>query len=206
MSASAPPSAGVAAATRAIRVGISGASSVGKATLAQRLQDRLRSTRFNVGQVSLIHHVGREMIRPGRTHDDMTAFDDYAAYFQRHLRNLSGQPVGCTIYVRTVFDALAYAEVNGNLTGVWMEMAHEIALLGAEKFHVYFYVPIEPHVPFVPNEYRNTDPAYRGRIDKFIRKVLEEFVPGFVELRGTLEQRLAAATAAVEAPLRRASV
>jgi nicotinamide riboside kinase len=180
-----------------LRIGISGSMSVGKKTLAGALYRELNGRSY-IEQVVLFQDVGRQMIRAGRTADSATEFADYAAYFQRHLANINGRPMGCMLHVRTLFDTIAYAEVNGNFTGEWMNMVREMARLCAEKFSAYFYVPVEPHVPIVDDGVRSTDPIYREQIDAAIGRVLREFVPSYVEVKGTVERRVTTALAAID--------
>ena len=180
-----------------LRAGISGSMSVGKKTLASGLYKEL-NRRSHFEQVVLVQDVGRQMIMSGRTADSATEFSDYAAYFQRHLANINGHPAGCTLHVRTLFDTIAYAEVNGNFAGEWMSMAKEMARLCAEKFTAYFYVPVEAHVPITDDGVRSTDPVYRGRIDAAIGRVLREFMPSYIEVKGTIDQRVTIALEAIE--------
>jgi nicotinamide riboside kinase len=186
-----------------LRVGISGSMSVGKKTLASALSNELNGRPY-IEQVVLFQDVGRQMISAGRTADRATEFGDYAAYFQRHLANINGRPVGCMLHVRTLFDTIAYAEVNGNFTGEWMSMAREMARLCAEKFDTYFYVPIESCVSIVNDGVRSTDPKYREQIDAAIGRVLREFMPSYVQVNGTVQQRVTTALAAIDSACRRA--
>jgi len=182
----------------AYRIGISGSMSVGKKTLANALREQLNSHPL-VDQVVVLEDVGRKMIKAGRTADKRTNFDDYAAYFRQHLANLNSlRRVGCVLHVRTLFDTIAYAEVNGNFAGEWMEMSREMARLCAQQFDIYFYIPVEPHVKIVNDGIRSTDPLYRDQIDVSICKVIREFAPQFVELRGTVEERVRKALLTIE--------
>ena len=174
------------------RIGVSGSMSVGKKTLVAALQRRLEE-REDVSQVAIFSDVGRTLIEEGRSSDKATRFRDYPEYFRRHLNNVLGRPTGCTFHIRTVFDTIAYARVNGNLSGDWMPLAEEIGRLCSEKFDSYFYIPVEAFVPLEADGVRSTDPVYRERIDAAIKGVLREFVPTYVELRGTVEDRAAVA-------------
>jgi len=180
-----------------LRIGISGSMCVGKKTLAAKLQTELNG-RGDVEQVVVYQGVGREMIRAGRTSDGATAFPDYPAYFQRHLQNVNGRQIGCVLHVRTLFDTIAYAEVNGNFKGEWMAMAREMARLYSEKFAAYLYVPIEAHVPMIEDGVRSTDLTYQKKMDVTLRRVLGELMPSFVEIRGTVEQRVSDALAEID--------
>ncbi|MFL9829098.1 AAA family ATPase, partial [Rhodoplanes sp. SY1] len=104
------------------------------------------------------------------------------------------------IYVRTLFDTLAYAKVNGNFAGDWIKMAGEVSRICADKFNAYIYVPIESHVPVVNDGVRNTDLEYRRRIDVAIHQALKEYIPWFVEVRGSLEERVQSALDAIVEP------
>jgi hypothetical protein len=185
--------------TQCIRIGMTGASSVGKSTLALKLKEAL-GRRPDVGYIPMVDGVGRKLIQAGRSQDRETTFEDYGAYFREHLENLYNQPLTrYVIYTRTFFDPLAYADASGKLVGDWMNMARAAARMVAEKFSVYFYVPVEDGVPLEDDGLRSTDAVFQADLDRAVVRVLGEFVPWAKEVRGTVDERTALALAVIDA-------
>lgn len=186
---------GVFAPVRAIRIGISGAASVGKSAFARALYEQLAGQAR--GNVQLISGVARTMIVSGRTRDHETSADDYAAYFRAHLENLNRRSTGYMIYDRTFYDTLAYAYANRNLPPDWLELVHEVGRLVAAQFDIYFYIPLEPNVALEEDGIASTDSDYIEEIDRAIEKVLREYLHEFIVIRGDTEERLATALPAI---------
>lgn len=184
---------------RRVLIGISGASGVGKSTLARALHGELSSRplsdiKLPDQSVTLCESPGRRLVRAGVTADDDTTFEDYAVYFKAHLDRLNASSSGVFIFDRTLLDTLAFAEVNKNLTGPWLEFAREVARSYSLALDIAVYIPIEAHV----KAERPVDADYLRRFDAGLRNVLNHYFPDFVTAAGSVEERLQTTLGAVK--------
>lgn len=106
---------------------------------------------------------------------------------------------------RNIEEALAdrpfvISDTDSLMTAAWAEMMLGTVpdqLLGARKADLYLHCAID--VPFVDDGLRIFgNPIERQRFDSITRNVLEQAGVRVVEIRGSWEQRLATASAAVE--------
>lgn len=176
---------------RRVLIGISGASGVGKSTLARALHGELSARplsniRLPDQSVTLCESPGRRLVSAGVSADDDTTFEDYALYFRAHLDRLNASNSGVFIFDRTLLDTLAFAEINKNLTGPWLEFAREVARSYSLALDLAVYIPIESHV----KAERAVDDEYLRRFDAGLRNVLNHYFPDFVTASGTVDNRL----------------
>jgi predicted MPP superfamily phosphohydrolase len=161
-------------------VGISGASSEDRSEFCRKLRERLAARYGKEVPVSLTPSPGRDLVEKGLSFDANTKSEDYAAYLCRHMTNVNEAPSGIVIFERTLLDTLAFAELNQNLTGDWLELARQLAIACASRMDAYFYIPY-------PDQ--SSDP-YSRRLDTSIWTVLTRLIPSFTRLDGSLEDRI----------------
>ncbi len=99
------------------------------------------------------------------------------------------------ISTRSIVDRFAYTRAN-KLNRKVMKFYRELIPSTLDKYTILFYIPVEDHVPLVLDGVRSVDKKYRDKVDKIIKKILKEYdseLPLMIELRGTIDDRVATA-------------
>lgn len=173
-----------------VKIGISGAQSVGKTTTCHKLVSLI--DRKYKAQVSstLVSEVARGLIVHGATSDKETRQEDYARYISKHINNFfNSNSSTLAIFDRTLVDVLAYARANGNLHPYWVQLLEDLVRIMSRAFHLYYFVPIQASVPIEDDGVRETDPKYRQAIHDEIENILKAHFPKYIALTGEIDVR-----------------
>ena len=152
-------------------IGVSGMSGRARSTFCQDLHNRLHRRYGDSVKIDLVPSFAGELIKEGRSHDQLTRPDDYAAYLRRHFANLNRTDADVIILDRTLLDTLAFAELNGNLASDWLDLTQVIAETTAQKMFAYFFVP------YAPADTDNSgERQYRERLDTSLWTVVNRYI------------------------------
>jgi nicotinamide riboside kinase len=172
-------------------LGICGAPSTGKTTLAQALSAELRAAGLSC---TLLAEPARELARQGVRIDAAMQPQDYDAFLAAYIARDAGC-VGLGIADRTPADHYCYLAVNGGVEP-WFEAWHHHAALSAlEPYRVLLYLP--PELRLVDDRFRITSTEYRQQLDRQLTAFLALSGVPVVEVHGSRAARLAAALAVV---------
>ncbi len=166
------------------RIAIVGSFSTGKTTVATRLATELG--------LPLLPEVAREVAALGFELDKNATPELETLIFLRQLRN--EQTHAAFVGDRSLIDVMTYASwVMDNQTwrketALW-ETCVDIAHLNlrSQYSHVY-YLPIE--FPIMLDGLRPDDPAFQADIDTRLVKILTSFDIPFVEISGSVDERI----------------
>lgn len=178
-----------------VRIALSGAHGVGKTTLCDQLTNVFSEVFPNVSIVK-VGNISRDLIAQKKVKPDVhSSIEDYYVYVSEYIRRLLNANGNFILHDRTLIDAMAYIGYNQNFSEYFWDMLSEITRLYTNQIHIYFYVPIE--FPLVLDGVRRNDEQYQRDIDGRIVKSLEKLYVPYVELRGTLEQRIETSVACI---------
>lgn len=187
-----------------IKLGISGAQSVGKTTTCHKLVSVI--DRKYKGEVStnLVSEVARGLIVQGVTSDKETREEDYARYMSKHINNFFNAN-SCTIglFDRTLVDVLAYARANRNLHHYWLQLLEDLVKIVSKAFNIYYLVPIQSIVPLEDDGIRETDPEYRQAIHSELENILKSYFPDYITLYGEVDSRANRAFQSLDSTLKK---
>ncbi len=180
-------------------VAVSGAQGVGKTTFCQDLRQRLEEMdlEFNV---CMRGDVARTLKQRGVGIDGATKAHEYPLYLNAHLTNLREASEGSelTILDRTLVDTLSYAIANGNLHVNWLHCMTSVARMVLSLIQVYFFIPVEPWLPLVDDNVRETDKEYQMILNRVMWQTLTSLRKDIVVIKGSREARVSRAIAAME--------
>jgi thymidylate kinase len=168
-------------------VAVSGAQSVGKTTFCLDLRDELQ--RKGTVSVEVRTRVARDLKAKGIASDQFTDADEYPLYFRRHFENLL-RPSAADVVIldRSVLDTIAYAQLNGNVSPVWLGLCERLAELLIPLVHMYFYIPVEFGVE--DDGIRCTDNDYQSQLATIMETVIKAYYPTRIIMTGSREQRV----------------
>jgi nicotinamide riboside kinase len=172
-------------------LGLSGAPSTGKSTLARALAQALNAQGI---PCALLGEPARELARRGVRIDDAMGLGDYDAFLGAYISRDEACP-GLGVADRTPADHYSYLVANQPLPPEFMRRHHAAALSALERYRVVLYLP--PELPLVDDNFRILRPDYRAVLDTAIQALLAESSVPVVTLQGPRPLRLAHALAAV---------
>lgn len=169
--------------SRRCHISISGAMSVGKATLARGLSN-------GRNDIIVLPDIGRTMLARARGADKRANDEDYLEYLRLHFCNMARNDHPISVHIRSIIDVYAYARIDGSLKDGTVNAMRDAARLAASFFDLIAYIPIEEHVPITADGARSIDKEYRSTLDESIRLVFTELGIEFVEITGSVEERV----------------
>ncbi len=170
-----------------VLIGICGAPSVGKTTLARKLVLRLAKAG---APAELLPEVARIVAEQGVAIDQAMEAADYDAFLAGY-RARDAAAAGLAIADRTPVDHYSYLAANANAGPELRARHHSAVLHDIARYRLLLYLPIE--FPLRADGFRITDPAYQQLLDEAIRALLAEVAEAFVPLLRRLQfDRLAA--------------
>jgi nicotinamide riboside kinase len=176
-----------------VLIGICGAPSVGKTTLARKLTARLAQAG---APAHVLPEVARILAERGVAIDQAMGAADYDAFLAGY-RERDSAAAGLAIADRTPVDHYSYLAVNANASPEQLVRHHAAVLADVRRYRLLLYLSIE--FPLRPDGFRITDPVYQRSLDEAIRALLGETDVPWVALAGQRGMRLRAAEAAVQA-------
>lgn len=168
-------------------IGFTGTHSTGKTTLLEALskEEEFKNYELGLGWTRSIRDMGFKLNEDG---DENTQ----KALFMTHLYNLhmgSDQ----LLMDRTLIDVLAYAtdhfregKIDKEIYHKWTGLVYNI--IQNDVYDKIYYIP--PEIPLITDDTRSSNENYRNRIDVIIKILLEELGVKFVEITGTVEERV----------------
>ncbi len=166
---------------------LQGAQSVGKTTLALRLQERL-SISYNICCLS---DIGRTLIKGGVTHDISTTMEDYFAYYYMHTKNFNkilSSNFDVVIMDRSYIDVVTYSRLMHGKDN-WIEkLGIELIELFNKYVNYIVYLPIE--FPIVPDGIRNENEHSQAKFDKTIVEIMKCIKLPYHTITGSVDTRL----------------
>ena len=172
-------------------LGICGAPSTGKTTLARLLHREL--TALGV-ECALLGEPARELAPQGVRIDAAMQPEDYETFLNAYL----ARDAGCAVLGvadRTPVDHYSYLAANRGLAPEFMLRHHDAALGALSRYRALLYLP--PRLRLVDDRFRITDQAYRDALDTAIRALLRGARVPVFSVTGPRPVRLAAALAVV---------
>ena len=161
-----------------------GAQGTGKSTVLRNFDGRMNTVTEVVR--NLAKDKGIRVNEDGNEHGQRVIFDTY-----KEILSKTETPF---ISDRGLPDVLAYTCYNMKDKGLMGEKVLEDQMNEFIKFQndypdtVYFYVPIEFDV--VWDGFRSVDEEFRAEIDKNIKDLLDAMQVDYIELRGTVQERV----------------
>lgn len=176
-----------------VLIGICGAPSTGKTTLARRLTARLAQAG---APAALLPEVARILAERGVAIDQAMGAADYDAFLEGY-RERDTAAAGLAIADRTPVDHFSYLAANANATPEQLGRHRTTVLADIHRYRLLLYLPIE--FPLRPDGFRITDVGYQRQLDAAIRELLDAVAVPWLTLSGQRSVRLKAAEAAVRA-------
>jgi thymidylate kinase len=165
------------------KIFISGAHGVGKTTLLNAILSKILLEEHHV-----IPSVSREVHKLGFPINERTNWDtqlliasSYYSQFMMHKKVLCD---------RSLIDVLAYSFLIIEMDAKKLDVIETFALTMQKTNCIYFYVPIEFSLQEDKTGIRSRDPNYRAKIDLCILDCFESYKIPFVEVKGTIEERI----------------
>lgn len=180
-----------------MRIAIVGAHGVGKTTLGQYIAKTLECSE----KIVFNTNIARSLIAKGYPLNKDATTESYIQYI---IAQLSAEQSAefCDFFVsdRTLLDPLAYATVNDKyerslVPKSIIDMLLHIWLLEQKQYDFYVLVPIE--FPMPKDNIRPQDEHYRKMIEEQMIMYLQKYNINYVCVRGTIEERYAAVSAAI---------
>ena len=161
-----------------VRITIMGSHGTGKTTLAKALAERLGFT--------YIHDIVREeAVKKGFVINENTPPEVQLWLLMRQWE-LETTTSGSWIADKSLFDYLVYGDLvikDKDIKNVIRKIVRNNA-----NYDFIFYLPIE--FPMEEDGIRSVDPKFREEIDRLFRKCLDEFGVKYIELTGSVEERI----------------
>lgn len=172
-----------------MRIALSGSFSVGKTTLAQAVFEKATG-KLGAEQVSLVEETARKVIAAGFKLDRNGSLDAYLAYISMQLEAERRATTKVVICDRSLADLLAYVRTNDdpNIPASFNRALEEIVRIESRHLDWHCYIPIE--FPLVVDDVRPDDLDYQRAVDENYLRVLRDFDLPYVEVRGTIEERV----------------
>jgi len=170
-----------------IKIGFSGAQSVGKTSTCMDLEKE-----FDKIGISCMKHSGvaRQLKMRGLTSDKQTDQNDYAVYISSHINNIyNNLHSTIQLFDRTLVDVFSFAQANDNLHPYWEQMLSDLIRITLKDFDYYFFIPIQDFVTLEDDGVRGIDPIYRKLINDNIELTLKTHYPQYFRLSGDQPER-----------------
>ena len=163
---------------------LTGSQSVGKSEVLKRFKDRINTV------TEVVRNLAKsEGINVNESGDE----NGQTRIFETYYETLSSTP-GPLISDRGLTDVIAYTCYNMKDKGEEGEKFLEKQIERFVQFQkenpdfVYFYIPIE--FPVVNDGFRSLNEEFRREIDKNIKDFLDVMEVDYIELRGSIEERV----------------
>jgi nicotinamide riboside kinase len=174
-----------------VLIGICGAPSVGKTTLAHKLAQRLAAAG---APAHVLPEVARILAQQGVAIDQAMGAADYDAFLAGY-RTRDAEARGLAIADRTPVDHYSYLAANANAAPELLARHQAAVLADVRRYRLLLYLPIE--FPLRADGFRITDPDYQRRLDEAILALLREVAVPWQKLSGQRAERQRLAEAAV---------
>lgn len=182
---------------RALGIGLIGADSTGKTTVARELR------RIYAGNLRFISEVSRNVIKKGFPLGKDASPESYVVLMQDQIFEVLSMVKNNTPFVsdRTLLDQYCYSRVNRTLPrpavlDIYIRLNEMVWELEREYYRLYLYLPIE--FPFVPDGVRVADEKYQHEIDEEFRRLINVHNIPYVKLTGSVEDRVEQARQAID--------
>jgi nicotinamide riboside kinase len=174
-----------------VKIALTGSHSTGKTTLLNevvRRNDRLK--------IVSITETARIVIEKGFPMAKDATVDSYINYVNEQLKaelDAANRKFDILISDRTILDAVAYSQVNKNLTddpfipAYVIEMLERVWLVEKEFYDFYVYCPVE--FPLVFDGVRDEDSAYQKMVGEQLKMLLEKNNIRHYVVSGSVNQR-----------------
>lgn len=172
-------------------VGICGAPCTGKTTLAQRLVERLRALGL---EAAYLPEPARLLAAQGVKIDREMAEADYDTFLAAY-KERDATPAPLAIADRTPVDHYSYIAANRNLPRKLRDRHRRAVHAAMERYLLVLYLPVE--LELEDDSFRVTCPEYQRKLDGAILRMLSAVKRPCVAVRGTAQERLDSAMAAI---------
>jgi nicotinamide riboside kinase len=166
-----------------MKIGLVGTMSVGKTTLAKALgeTDRLRDHSVQTERSKYLSNLGIPL------NTDSTLPGQFIFLAERATELLHPN----IITDRTIWDVCAFT-LSAKSINDWSKREFVSAAMNLREYYDYVIYVSPEGVEMEDNGVRETDMVYRGKIDKVIQMLLNEYQPtNLITVKGSTEERIA---------------
>jgi nicotinamide riboside kinase len=166
-----------------MKIGLVGTMSVGKTTLAKALgeTDRLRDHSVQTERSKYLSNLGIPL------NTDSTLPGQFIFLAERATELLHPN----IITDRTIWDVCAFT-LSAKSINDWSKRDFVSAAMNLREYYDYVVYVSPEGVEMEDNGVRETDMVYRGKIDKVIQMLLNEYQPtNLITVKGSTEERIA---------------
>ena len=166
-----------------MKIGLVGTMSVGKTTLAKALgeTDRLRDHSVQTERSKYLSNLGIPL------NTDSTLPGQFIFLAERATELLYPN----IITDRTIWDVCAFT-LSAKSINDWSKREFVSAAMNLREYYDYVIYVSPEGVEMEDNGVRETDMIYRGKIDKVIQMLLNEYQPtNLITVKGSTEERIA---------------
>jgi nicotinamide riboside kinase len=166
-----------------MKIGLAGTMSVGKTTLAKALgeTDRLRDHSVQTERSKYLSNLGIPL------NTDSTLPGQFIFLAERATELLHPN----IITDRTIWDVCAFT-LSAKSINDWSKRDFVSAAMNLREYYDYVVYVSPEGVEMEDNGVRETDMVYRGKIDKVIQMLLNEYQPtNLITVKGSTEERIA---------------
>jgi hypothetical protein len=166
-----------------MKIGLVGTMSVGKTTLAKALgeTDRLRDHSVQTERSKYLSNLGIPL------NTDSTLPGQFIFLAERATELLHPN----IITDRTIWDVCAFT-LSAKSINDWSKRDFVSAAMNLREYYDYVVYVSPDGVEMEDNGVRETDMVYRGKIDKVIQMLLNEYQPtNLITVKGSTEERIA---------------
>jgi nicotinamide riboside kinase len=166
-----------------MKIGLVGTMSVGKTTLAKALgeTDRLRDHSVQTERSKYLSNLGIPL------NTDSTLPGQFIFLAERATELLYPN----IITDRTIWDVCAFT-LSAKSINDWSKREFVSAAMNLREYYDYVVYVSPDGVEMEDNGVRETDMVYRGKIDKVIQMLLNEYQPtNLITVKGSTEERIA---------------
>jgi nicotinamide riboside kinase len=166
-----------------MKIGLVGTMSVGKTTLAKALgeTDRLRDHSVQTERSKYLSNLGIPL------NTDSTLPGQFIFLAERATELLHPN----IITDRTIWDVCAFT-LSAKSINDWSKREFVSAAMNLREYYDYVVYVSPDGVEMEDNGVRETDMVYRGKIDKVIQMLLNEYQPtNLITVKGSTEERIA---------------
>jgi len=166
-----------------MKIGLAGTMSVGKTTLAKALgeTDRLRDHSVQTERSKYLSNLGIPL------NTDSTLPGQFIFLAERATELLHPN----IITDRTIWDVCAFT-LSAKSINDWSKREFVSAAMNLREYYDYVIYVSPEGVEMEDNGVRETDMVYRGKIDKVIQMLLNEYQPtNLITVKGSTEERIA---------------
>lgn len=176
-------------------IGICGAPSTGKTTLAVALVERLHALGLDA---LYLEEPARRLARQGVKIDAAMGEEDYDAFLLAYKARDSAAPQ-LAVADRTPLDHFSYIAANRNLPRALRERHRRAVHAALQRYALLLYLPVEFELE--DDSFRVTCREYQHRLDRAIRRMLGAVRTPHAVLSGAVAERLEQALGAISAVL-----